>query len=314
MRSDIDIAREAIMRPVKETADELGLLDEEIIPYGRHIAKISLEVLDRLKDEPDGKLILVTAMTPTAMGEGKTTTTIGLGQALAKTGRKTMIAVREPSLGPCMGVKGGAAGGGYSQVLPMEDINLHLTGDLHAISISHNLLAALVDNHIHHRNEPEMNSRDIAWRRVIDMNDRTLRSIIVGLEGRGSNGVMREDGFDITASSEVMAVLCLSKSLPDLKEKLGNIIVGYTALRRPVAAREIGAQGAMASLLKHAVNPNLVQTIEGVPAFVHGGPFANIAHGCNTLIATRMALKLADLHRDRGRFRRRPGCREIFRH
>ena len=294
VRFDIDIAREAVMRPAVEIAGELGLLDEEIIPYGRHIAKISPSVLERLRERPDGRLILVTAMTPTAMGEGKTTTTIGLAQALAKTGRKTMIAVREPSLGPCMGVKGGAAGGGYSQVLPMEDINLHLTGDIHAISIAHNLLAAVIDNHIHQKNEPELNPRDVAWRRVIDMNDRTLRNIIVGLEGKGANGVMREDGFDITASSEVMAILCLSNSLAELKERLGRIIAGYTYLRRPVSASEIGAQGAMASLLKHAINPNLVQSIEGVPAFVHGGPFANIAHGCNTIIATKMSLKLAD--------------------
>ncbi len=294
MRSDSEMAREALMRPAREIAGELGLLDDEVFFFGRHIAKVSTDLFERLKERTDGKLILVTAMTPTAAGEGKTTTTIGLAQALSKTGRKTMIAVREPSLGPCMGVKGGAAGGGYSQVLPMEDINLHLTGDIHAVSIAHNLLAAVVDNHIHQGNEPALNPRNIAWRRVIDMNDRTLRSIIVGLEGKGANGVMREDGFDITASSEVMAVLCLSNSLKELKERLGNIIAGYTHLGRPVTVKELGVQGAMASLLKHAVNPNLVQSFEGVPAFVHGGPFANIAHGCNTIIATKMALKLAD--------------------
>ncbi len=294
IKSDIDIARETKMQPIRDIAEKIGLLDDEIIPYGRYIAKISLNVFDRLKETPEGKLILVTAMTPTPMGEGKTTTTIGLAQALAKIGKRAMIAVREPSLGPCMGVKGGAAGGGYSQVLPMEEINLHLTGDIHAVSIAHNLLAAVIDNHIHQKNEPELNPRDIVWRRVIDMNDRTLRSIIVGLEGKGANGVMREDGFDITASSEIMAILCLSNSLSELKQRLGNIIAGYTPLRRPVAVREIGAEGAMAALLKHALLPNLVQSIEGVPAFVHGGPFANIAHGCNTIIATKMALKLAD--------------------
>ncbi len=293
-QSDIDIARNTTMKPIREIAGQAELADDEIIPYGRYIAKISLNVFHRLKEKPDGKLILVTAMTPTPMGEGKTTTTIGLAQSFAKIGRKAMIAIREPSLGPCMGVKGGAAGGGYSQVLPMEEINLHLTGDIHAVSIAHNLLAAVIDNHIHHKNEPELNPRDIAWRRVIDMNDRTLRSIIVGIEGKGANGVMREDGFDITASSEIMAILCLSNSLSELKQRLGTIIAGYTPLRRPVAVREIGAEGAMAALLKHAVHPNLVQSVEGVPAFVHGGPFANIAHGCNSIIATKMALKLAD--------------------
>ncbi len=294
IKSDIDIARETKIRPIHEIAEKIGLPDDEIIPHGHYIAKISLNVFDRLKETTNGKLILVTAMTPTPMGEGKTTTTIGLAQALAKIGKRAMIAVREPSLGPCMGVKGGAAGGGYSQVLPMEEINLHLTGDIHAVSIAHNLLAAVIDNHIHQKNEPELNPRDIVWRRVIDMNDRTLRSIIVGMEGKGANGVMREDGFDITASSEIMAILCLSNSLSELKQRLGSIIAGYTPLRRPVAVREIGAEGAMATLLKHALLPNLVQSIEGVPAFVHGGPFANIAHGCNTIIATKMALKLAD--------------------
>ncbi|MCX7677685.1 MAG: formate--tetrahydrofolate ligase [Spirochaetes bacterium] len=294
MKSDLEIARETQLAPISEIAEKIGLTKEDILPYGHYIAKVSLNLFERLKEAQNGKLILVTAMTPTPMGEGKTTTTIGLAQALAKIGKRAMIAIREPSLGPCMGVKGGAAGGGYSQVLPMEEINLHFTGDIHAVSIAHNLLAAIIDNHIHQKNEPELNPRDIVWRRVIDMNDRTLRSIIVGLEGKGANGVMREDGFDITAASEIMAILCLSNSFSELKQRLGNIIAGYTPLRRPVMVREIGAEGAMAALLKHALLPNLVQSVEGVPAFVHGGPFANIAHGCNSIIATKMALKLAD--------------------
>jgi len=233
-------------------------------------------------------------MTPTPMGEGKTTNTIGLGQALSKIGKQTLIAIREPSLGPCMGLKGGAAGGGYSQVLPMEDINLHFTGDLHAVSITHNLLSALLDNHLHQQNQPEINPRKVIWKRVIDMNDRSLRNILVGLQGGGINGVMREDGYEITAASEIMAVLCLSENLSDLKKRISRIIVGYDYLRKVITVGDIGAQGAMAVLLKNAINPNLVQTIEGTPVFVHGGPFANIAHGCNTLIATKMALGLAD--------------------
>ncbi len=294
MRSDLEIANEIELKPIKEIAEYLELHEDQFVPYGKYLAKIPVSVLDDHKENEDGKVILVTAMTPTSMGEGKTTTTIGLAQALAKIGKKSLIAIREPSLGPCMGVKGGAAGGGYSQVLPMEDINLHLTGDIHAISITHNLLSAVIDNHIHQKNEPEINARDVNWRRVIDMNDRTLRHIIVGLQGKGSNGVMREDGFDITASSEIMAILCLSNSLNELKEKIGNIIVGYSHLKKPIFARDIQIEGAMTSLLKHAINPNLAQSIEGVPAFIHGGPFANIAHGCNSIIATKMAMKLGD--------------------
>jgi len=294
MRPDIEIAREAELRPIVEIADAVGLAEEELFPYGRHIAKIPLGVMERLNGRPDGHMILVTAMTPTKYGEGKTTITIGLAQALAQVGKKTMIAVREPSLGPCMGLKGGAAGGGWSQVLPMEEINLHFTGDLHAVSAAHNLLAAVVDNHLHHRSEPEINPRKVLWKRVMDMNDRSLRSTLVGLEGGGINGVMREDGFEITAASEIMAVWGLSRDLMDLKERMGNCLVGYDSLGRPVRAAELEVNGAMAALMKNAMAPNLVQTVEGVPALVHGGPFANIAHGCNTLVATRMARKLAD--------------------
>ena len=294
MRSDIEIAQECQKKPIEEIATKIGLSRDDIISYGSYMAKVPLSLTERLQDNPDGKLILVTAMTPTPMGEGKTTTTIGLGQALQLIGKKTMMAIREPSLGPCFGLKGGAAGGGYSQVLPMEDINLHFTGDLHAVTIAHNLLSAVIDNHLHQKNEPELHSRRVVWKRVMDMNDRSLRSIIVGLERAGINGVMREDGFEITAASEVMAILCLSKDITDLKEKLGRIIVGYDTMRKPVLARDLGVHGAMAVLLKNAINPNLVQSMEGTPVFVHGGPFANIAHGCNTLIATRMALKLAD--------------------
>ncbi len=294
MRSDIDIAREAQPRPIMEIAERLGLAADDLIPYGRYIAKVPLSLSEQWREHPAGKLILVTAMTPTSYGEGKTTTTIGLAQALTAIGKRAMVAIREPSLGPCMGLKGGAAGGGYAQVLPMEDINLHFTGDLHAVSTAHNLLSAVVDNHLHQQAEPEIHPRKVVWKRVIDMNDRSLRSIIVGLEGGGINGMMREDGFEITAASEIMAVLGLADDLMDLKRRIGNIIVGYNSLGKPICAKDLGAEGAMATLLKNAVNPNLVQTIEGTPAFVHGGPFANIAHGCNTLIATRMALKLAD--------------------
>jgi len=294
MKSDIDIARECRKRHIEEIAGSIELSQKDIIQYGPYMAKVPLSIAERFKDTPDGKLILVSAMTPTPMGEGKTTTTIGLGQALKLIGKKTIMAIREPSLGPCFGLKGGAAGGGYSQVLPMEDINLHFTGDLHAVTIAHNLLSAVIDNHIHQKAEPELHSRRIMWKRVMDMNDRALRSTIIGLERKGINGVMREDGFEITAASEVMAILCLSKDISDLKERLGRIIVGYDSLRKPVLARDLGVHGAMAVLLKNAINPNLVQSIEGNPVFVHGGPFANIAHGCNTLIATRMGLKLAD--------------------
>ncbi|HOO37829.1 MAG TPA: formate--tetrahydrofolate ligase [Deltaproteobacteria bacterium] len=294
IKSDIEIAQETRPRPIEEIADSVGLGSEDITPYGKYIAKIPHTIMDRYQDAPDGKLILVTAMSPTSMGEGKTTTTIGLGQALRRIGKRAMMAIREPSLGPCMGLKGGAAGGGYSQVLPMEDINLHFTGDLHAISTSHNLLAAVVDNHLHQRHTPEINPRHVVWKRVIDMNDRSLRSIILGLEDRGINGVMREDGFEITAASEIMAILCLSNNLSELKERIGKVIVGYDFLRKPIFAGDIGVNGAMAALLKHAVNPNLVQSVEGVPVLIHGGPFANIAHGCNTIIATKIARKLSD--------------------
>ncbi len=294
MKSDLEIAREAEICPIADIAAGIGLTENDIIPYGKYIAKLPVSLLTALNDRPDGKLILVTAMTPTPKGEGKTTTTIGLGQALRAIGKRSIIAIREPSLGPCFGVKGGAAGGGYSQVLPMEAINLHFTGDIHAVTSAHNLLAAVVDNHLHQKNAPQLNARKILWKRVIDMNDRSLRSIIVGLEGRGANGVMREDGFEITAASEVMAILCLAANLTDLKTKLGKIIVGYNDFSQPVTASDLGVHGAMAVLLKDAILPNLVQSIEGTPVLVHGGPFANIAHGCNTLIATRTALKLGD--------------------
>ncbi len=295
MRSDIEIAREARLRPIAEVAAGLGLTADELHAYGPHMAKVPLGVMERLAERPDGKLILVTAMTPTKHGEGKTTTTIGLTQALARLGQRAVAAIREPSLGPCMGLKGGAAGGGYAQVLPMEEINLHFTGDLHAVTAAHNLLAAVVDNHLHQGNEPQIHPRKVLWKRVIDMNDRALRSILIGLEGGGANGVMREDGFEITAASEIMAIWGLASDLMDLKDRMGRVLVGFDALGRPIHAAELGVQGAMAALMKNAMHPNLVQTIEGVPAFVHGGPFANIAHGCNTLAATRMALKLAEV-------------------
>lgn len=294
MKSDIEIAQATELEPIVEIARRIGLTNDELIPYGKFVAKVPLNTMARLADRPDGKLVLVTAMTPPPKGAGKTTTTIGLGQALQRIGQSTMIAIREPSLGPCMGMKGGAAGGGYSQVLPMEDINLHFTGDLHAVTMAHNLCGAVVDNHLHHRSSPELHARRVVWRRVIDMNDRSLRHTIVGLMDQGINGVMREDGFEITAASEIMAILCLASNLGDLKKRIGSVIVGYDTLRRPVTAKEIGINGAMAAMLKNAMNPNLVQTIEAAPAFVHGGPFANIAHGCNTLAATRMAMKLAD--------------------
>ncbi|MEA3276270.1 MAG: formate--tetrahydrofolate ligase [Pseudomonadota bacterium] len=294
MKTDIEIAREATLRPIVDIAESVGLAADDLHLYGRHIAKVPLSVMDGFRDQPDGKMILVTAMTPTKHGEGKTTTTIGLTQALARLGKKAMCAIREPSLGPCMGMKGGAAGGGYSQVLPMEEINLHFTGDLHAVSATHNLLAAVADNHLHHRGEPEINPRKLVWKRVIDMNDRSLRSTIVGLEGRGVNGVMREDGFEITAASEIMAIWGLSHDLAELKARMAAAIVGYDSLGKPVRAGDIGVAGAMAALMKNAMQPNLVQTIEGVPALVHGGPFANIAHGCNTIAATKLSRKLAE--------------------
>jgi formate--tetrahydrofolate ligase len=293
--SDIEIAQKASMRPIVELAKErLGIGPEHLDPYGRYKAKLSFDYIESLKGQPDGKLVLVTAISPTPAGEGKTTTTVGLGDALNRLGKKTMIALREPALGPCFGVKGGAAGGGHAQVVPMEDINLHFTGDFHALCVAHNLLAAMIDNHIHHDNRLRLDLRQINWKRVMDMNDRALRELVVGLGGT-ANGFPREDGFDIIAASEVMAILCLSSSLKELKERLGNILIGYTRFEnKPVFARDIKAHGAMAALLKDALRPNLVQTLENNPVFVHGGPFANIAHGCNSVIATRTALKLAD--------------------
>ena len=295
MKSDISIAQETELRPILNLATGAGLSPTELIPYGHHIAKMPVRLLDTLGDQSDGKLILVTAMTPPKKGAGKTTTTIGLTQALNRLpGKRAIAAIREPSLGPCMGMKGGAAGGGWSQVLPMEDINLHFTGDIHAVTMAHNLCSAVLDNHIHQQAEPKLHPRRIAWKRVIDMNDRSLRNIIVGLLDSGINGVMREDGFEITAASEIMAVLCLADGIPDLKKRIGRIIVGYDSLGRAVTIDEIGVNGAMTALLKNAVNPNLVQTTEGGLAIIHGGPFANIAHGCNSVIATKMALKLGD--------------------
>ena len=292
-KSDIEIAQQAKLKPISEIAKKLGIGEEYIESYGRYKAKIDYNLLKKYEGAKNGRLILVTAITPTPAGEGKTTTTVGLGDALNRLGKKAMIALREPSLGPVFGVKGGAAGGGYSQVLPMEDINLHFTGDIHAIGAANNLLAAMVDNHIHQGNALNIDVRRIVWRRAMDMNDRQLRSIVNGLGGKG-NGVPREDGFDITVASEVMAILCLSADIDDLKQRLANIIVAYDRDGRPITAGMLKAQGAMAALLKEALKPNLVQTLEGNPAFVHGGPFANIAHGCNSIIATKMALKLND--------------------
>lgn len=293
MPIDIEIAQAARLKPITEVAASLGLKAEEIEPYGWYKAKVNPSVWERVKDRPDGKLILVTAINPTPAGEGKTTVTVGLGQALARLGKKVAIALREPSLGPSFGVKGGAAGGGYSQVVPMEDINLHFTGDIHAVTAAHNLLAALIDNHLEQGNELGLDPRRITWKRVLDMNDRALRHIVIGLGGKGQ-GVPREDGFDISVASEVMAILCIARSLAELKERLERIVVGYTYSGKAVTAGDLRAQGAMALLLKDALKPNLVQTLEHVPAFIHGGPFANIAHGCNSIQATRLGLKLAD--------------------
>jgi len=292
--SNIEIAQQAKMRPIIALAkDRLGIPEESLEPYGRFKAKISLDYISTLKDRPVGKLILVTAISPTPAGEGKTTTTVGLGDALNRIGKKTIICLREPALGPVFGMKGGAAGGGYSQVVPMEDINLHFTGDFSAIALANNLLAALIDNHIHHGNALGFDVRRIAWRRVVDCNDRALRDIVVGLGGPG-NGYPRQDGFDIVVASEVMAIFCLATSIKDLKERLGKIVVGYTAQQKPILARELHAHGAMTALLRDAMAPNLVQTLENNPAFIHGGPFANIAHGCNSVMATQTALRLAD--------------------
>lgn len=293
MLSDIEIAQQAKMQKITDVAAKLGISEDDIELYGKYKAKLSYDLIRRVKDKKDGKLILVTAITPTPAGEGKSTTTVGLAQGLAKLGKKVIVALREPSLGPCMGIKGGAAGGGYSQVVPMEDINLHFTGDFHAITSAHMLLAAMLDNHIQHGNALNIDPRRIAWKRVVDMNDRELRNIVVGLGGK-AHGVPRQDGFDITVASEVMAILCLASSLHDLKERLAKIIVAYDYNGNPVTAGQIKAQGAMAALLKDAVKPNLVQTLENVPAIIHGGPFANIAHGCNSVMATQTGMKLAD--------------------
>ncbi|QFY44928.1 formate--tetrahydrofolate ligase [Candidatus Methylospira mobilis] len=293
--SDIEIAQQAHMQPIIALAAErLSIAAKHLDPYGHYKAKLSLEYIDSLKDRPNGRLILVTAISPTPAGEGKTTTTVGLGDALNRIGKSAMICLREPALGPCFGVKGGAAGGGYAQVVPMEDINLHFTGDFHAIGVAHNLLAAMIDNHIHQGNTLNLDLRRIHWKRVMDMNDRALRDIVVGLGG-AANGFPREDGFDIIAASEVMAILCLSNTIKELKQRLGNILVGYSHDGRAIFARELNAHGAMAALLKDALRPNMVQTLENNPVFVHGGPFANIAHGCNTVIATKTALKMADI-------------------
>jgi formate--tetrahydrofolate ligase len=293
-KSDIEIAQAARKRPIVDVARErLGIAPENLEPYGHYKAKVSMDYIRSLKDRPNGKLILVTAITPTPAGEGKTTTTVGLTDALNAIGVKAMLCLREPSLGPCFGIKGGAAGGGYAQVVPMEDINLHFTGDFHAIGSAHNLLAALIDNHIYWGNALGLDSRRVTWRRAIDMNDRSLRQIVSSLGGT-ANGFPREDGFDITVASEVMAIFCLARDLDDLKSRLANIVVGYTRDRKPVRASDLKAHGPMAVLLKDALAPNLVQTLEGTPAFVHGGPFANIAHGCNSVLATTTALKLAD--------------------
>lgn len=293
MLSDIEIAQQAKMQKITDVAAKLGISEDDIELYGKYKAKLSYDLIRRVKDKKDGKLILVTAITPTPAGEGKSTTTVGLAQGLAKLGKKVIVALREPSLGPCMGIKGGAAGGGYSQVVPMEDINLHFTGDFHAITSAHMLLAAMLDNHIQQGNALNIDPRRIAWKRVVDMNDRELRNIVVGLGGK-AHGVPRQDGFDITVASEVMAILCLASSLHDLKERLAKIIVAYDYNGNPVTAGQIKAHGAMAALLKDAVKPNLVQTLENVPAIIHGGPFANIAHGCNSVMATQTGLKLAD--------------------
>ncbi len=293
MKTDIQIAQEAKLKPIVDIAAEIGIAEDELELYGKYKAKVDLSVWRRLQDKPDGKLILLTAINPTAAGEGKTTTTVGLGQALARMGKKTVMALREPSLGPSFGVKGGAAGGGYAQVVPMADINLHFTGDLHAITTAHNLLAAVLDNHLQQGNELNIDPRRIVWRRAMDMNERALRNIVIGMGGH-TNGVPRQDGFDITVASEVMAILCLASDLMDLKERLSRMIVAYTYDRKPVTVADLEVQGAMTLLLKDAIKPNLVQTLENGPAFVHGGPFANIAHGTNTLIATKLGLKLSD--------------------
>ena len=294
MKTDIQIAQEAVMKPIKEVAASIGIKEEDLELYGKYKAKLSDDLWEDIKERPDGKLVLVTAINPTPAGEGKTTTSVGLGQAMAKLNKKAIIALREPSLGPCFGVKGGAAGGGYAQVVPMEDLNLHFTGDFHAITSANNLLAAMLDNHIQQGNELQIDPRQIVWKRCLDMNDRVLRNVVVGL-GNKMDGMVREDHFVITVASEIMAILCLASDIKDLKARLGKIVVAYTFAGEPVTAEQLKATGAMTALLKDAIKPNLIQTLEHTPALVHGGPFANIAHGCNSVIATKMALKLADI-------------------
>ena len=294
MLSDIEIAQKNVMEPISKIADKMGILPEELEQYGHYKAKVSLDVLKRLEKKPNGKLVLVTAITPTPAGEGKSTTSIGLAQALNRIGKNAVVALREPSLGPVFGIKGGAAGGGYAQVVPMDDINLHFTGDMHAITAANNLLSAMIDNHIHHGNELRLDARQITWRRVMDMNDRALRNVVVGLGGKVC-GFPRQDAFTITVASEIMAILCLAKDLEDLKERFGRIVIGCDLDGNPVHVHQLGCEGAMAMLMKDAIKPNLVQTLEHTPAIIHGGPFANIAHGCNSLLATKMALKLGDI-------------------
>ena len=294
MKSDVEIAQEAKMRPIEEIAAKIGLAPDDLELYGRYKAKVALDAWQRVKERPDGKLILCTAINPTPAGEGKTTTSVGLADALSRRGHKAAAALREPSMGPCFGMKGGAAGGGYAQVVPMEDINLHFTGDFHAITTAHNLLAALIDNHIQQGNALDLDVRRIPWKRVLDLNDRALRHVVVGMGGK-AHGVPRETGFDITVASEMMAILCLSRDLMDMKERLGHIVIGYSRDGKARRADELGATGALTLLFKDAIKPNIVQTLEGTPVFIHGGPFANIAHGCNSIMATKFALKFADV-------------------
>ena len=294
MKSDVEIAQAAKMKPIEEIASKIGLAPDDLELYGKYKAKVTLDAWQRVKDRPNGKLILCTAINPTPAGEGKTTTSVGLADALSRRGRKATAALREPSMGPCFGMKGGAAGGGYAQVVPMEDINLHFTGDFHAITTAHNLLAAIIDNHIQQGNALDLDVRRITWKRVLDLNDRALRHVVIGMGGK-AHGVPRETGFDITVASEMMAILCLSRDLMDMKERLGRIVIGYTRSGRAVRADELGATGALTLLFKDAIKPNLVQTLEGTPVFIHGGPFANIAHGCNSIMATKFALKFADV-------------------
>lgn len=294
MKSDVEIAQAARMKPIEEIASKIGLALDDLELYGKYKAKVTLDAWQRVKDKPNGKLILCTAINPTPAGEGKTTTSVGLADALSRRGHKAAAALREPSMGPCFGMKGGAAGGGYAQVVPMEDINLHFTGDFHAITTAHNILAAIIDNHIQQGNALDLDVRRITWKRVLDLNDRALRHVVIGMGGK-AHGVPRETGFDITVASEMMAILCLSRDLMDMKERLGRIVIGYTRSGRAVRADELGATGALALLFKDAIKPNLVQTLEGTPVFIHGGPFANIAHGCNSIMATKFALKFADV-------------------